>query len=188
MTTIVEPSESVEQSVERLIDLFCGAVIENGPFSELTRQKARDIHHADHQRRLARDGKHNLTGETPAEYEARMVSFLGTHPVTRETLDQYRARVAPAAQTSDFQQSQAYQQRDPRNYPPLDQNTGKSYDARYQAGDTHTNETAVEYEASINNHNGVHPVTGETLSQWRSRSAAIDPQSGGYPNPNTRSS
>lgn len=93
MSTIVDPSESVEQSLERLIDLFCGEVIENGNFSEVTRQKARDIHHADHQRRLLRDGRHNLTGETPAEYEATILKYAGTHPVTRETLAQWREKV-----------------------------------------------------------------------------------------------
>lgn len=89
---IVEPSESVEQTVERLVDLLCGVVIENGPFAETTRQAARDIQHADHQRRLLRDGKHNLTGETPDQYEATIIKYAGTHPVTRETLDDWRAR------------------------------------------------------------------------------------------------
>ena len=93
MSTIVEPSESVEASLEAMIDLFCGPVIENGPFSEATRQRARDIAHADHQRRLLRDGKHNLTGETPAEYEATIIKYAGTHPVTRETLEQWREKV-----------------------------------------------------------------------------------------------
>jgi len=80
---------TLEQTVEELTELVC-EVVGRHPVEQY-RLRAQGLLAREYARRLTRDGKHPVTGETPAEYRERIAKGGGAHPQTGETLDQYSA-------------------------------------------------------------------------------------------------
>jgi hypothetical protein len=90
--------ESIEETLQDFVDLVCGSVLQTGNFAEIIRKRAADIQLADHRRRLERDGKNAITGETPEQYRETITKSGGQHPITGLTvLDVQGDRLAQAA-------------------------------------------------------------------------------------------
>jgi hypothetical protein len=89
-------AESTEETLEAFIDLYCGRIVPNSALAEPIKLQATNILLADHRRRLERDGKHAITGETPEEYAEKVTKSGGRHPITGESYEQVSARLTPA--------------------------------------------------------------------------------------------
>jgi hypothetical protein len=72
-----------EQVFEALVDLVCDTLQRHG--TEAIRRQAQAVKLMDHGRRLARDDRHPITGETREQYLDAIKRHGGAHPVTGET-------------------------------------------------------------------------------------------------------
>jgi len=82
---------TLEQTVEEVVELLC-EVVGKHPIEQY-RQRAQTLLNREYARRLTRDGKHPITGETPEEYDARIIKAGGgIHPVTGEARGDFLER------------------------------------------------------------------------------------------------
>lgn len=81
---------TIEETVEALVDLLCGDVLPRYGTEEI-RQRAQALLVRDHGRRLELAGLHPQSGEPPDRYRASIVAAGGKHPLTGETLAAYDA-------------------------------------------------------------------------------------------------